>query len=367
MKNSKLIKKLFVAGMLSFLPITSLTACNAFFGEEGYVITDVSTAHYQDEGYTLITITFSDETVEPISFKIYDGDEGNGIKDITAQANGDFVTLTVIYTDTNKDPLVINVPIIQGRGVDSISATTNTDGNTELVFRYTDGTQSDPIVIKNGKDGEGIANITVTADADLNVVVTIYFTDSSKEPLTFTIRRAAYITEIKFDETNSTDETFVFIVYFSDGDVKTFTMPAPKAGKDGSKWHHAAYAPSEEDGKVGDFWINVLTGAVYIKEQTGWTKIFIFNLSSSESENVKADAYLYFFADGATFTDESKYRIVEVGKTLPLANFPEDPTMENYEFIGWYTHPTSVNAGKFTDLTIVTQNTNLYARWSKIN
>ena len=385
MAKTNFFKKLLVGTMLAFAPITTLTGCSEFFGDEGYIITNVTTTHNEEEGYTLVTITFSDEEVAPVTFKIDDGETGNGIDDITAQPtqNGESILLTIIYSDKSKDPVTINVPVLQGNGIDVIETDVDENGDTVLVIKYTDGTSSQPITIKNGKDGNGIDYIDISYDADLNVIVTIYFTDPTKEPVTFTVTRAASILNIAFDEEKSTKDVYVFTIYYSDGTTTSFTMPAPqdgkdgvdgddgkngKDGKDGTVWHCSAVLPTSSDGKIGDYWIYLVTGDVYKKtDNTTWTRMFAFALNNSGSSggNVETYADIIFSAEGATFTDEKQFRSVLVGKSLPLNSFPADPTMSGYTFIGWYTHPTNVNAGQFTDLTVVSQNMTVYARWVK--
>lgn len=377
MAKFKSLKKLLLGALLLTTP---LTGCSSFFGEEGTIISNITTTYNDSEGYTLVTITFADEEVAPITFKVYDGDEGNGIKDITAQPNGDTVTLTIIYTDEDKDPLVVDVPIIHGRGVEGIEVSTDNNGDTVLVFVYNDGTKSESITIHNGVDGNGIDHIEAGYDANLNIVLTIYYTDPNKEPQVFTIPRPVSIVGIEFDAENSNKTTYAFIIHYSDGTTSTFTMPAPKDGVDGedgkdgeegapgSVWHCSTLLPTAKDGVVGDYWIHLITGEVYRKTtKTTWERIFKFRLDNGNGDGeIEAYADVMFVpGEGTTFTDTKGWRSVQVGKTLPLSQFPDNPTKDGYTFLGWYTHIDNVNAGQFTDLTVVTQDITLYARWSE--
>lgn len=376
MAKTNSLKKFLIGMALLATPLVSMTGCSSFFGDDGYIITNVTTSYNEEGEYTTVTLTFSDEEVPPVSFKIPDGEEGNGIVDITARTDGDNVILTIFFSDEDKEPLQITVPVVHGRGIETLDITTNEEGNTVMVVKYTDGTQSDPITIINGKDGNGIANVNVDTDVNLNVIVTITFTDPNMEPVTFTVTRAASITGIEFDEKKSDKNTYYFIIKYSDGSVSSFSMPAPKdgedgedgeRGEDGSTWYCAAVLPKETDGNIGDFWIYLITGDVYRKENaTTWTRMFQFNLGTGSSSEVEVYADIIFNAgEGATFNDARGYRSVVIGKTLSLANFPENPTKDGYTFLGWYTHIDNVNAGKFTDLTVVTQNMTVYARWSE--
>ena len=55
---------------------------------------------------------------------------------------------------------------------------------------------------------------------------------------------------------------------------------------------------------------------------------------------------------------------VKEGKTIDLALL-KSPVKEGYTFKGWYTDLNNINAGQFTDLTPVTKDLNLYARYEE--
>ena len=56
--------------------------------------------------------------------------------------------------------------------------------------------------------------------------------------------------------------------------------------------------------------------------------------------------------------------VVEADNTMDLSLIP-CPVLPGYVFRGWYTDPSNVNAGQFTDLTVVTKSLTLYARWAQ--
>lgn len=374
MKKKSLFKKLMIASMLTFMPM--MTSCDLFLGGSTG-IADIDAVHDDVLGVTVITITFDDEEKEPVIFKVPDGVQGVSIVDVKAELDGDVVHLTIIFSDPNLVPnITVDVPVIHGtdgRGIDciDIQPVEGQEGTYEITIWYTDGEHTEPFTVSNGKDGRGIVDISITYDPFGNTIVQFIYTDGPGPA--FTIYKAAAIASVTFDSTTSTEDTYVFIITFTDGSTTTFTMPAPQDGedgedgengKDGSAWHCQNRNPLDEDGVVGDFWLNIGTGDVYHKEESGWEHVFTIALDKSgEVEEVYCD--VVFHLNGGTWQEssESGYRTVLQYNYLALSRFPKDPTLEGYDFIGWYTSVDNINSGKLTDLTTITKDIHVYARW----
>ena len=72
------------------------------------------------------------------------------------------------------------------------------------------------------------------------------------------------------------------------------------SGDDGSKWYSGDGAPTSQ-GKVGDFYLNLLNHDIYEKKESGW--VLIGNIDDSNEEEVEASKQIgnhYMISDGLT-------------------------------------------------------------------
>ena len=83
--------------------LAPITSCSAFFGGDEYTITDTSITTDEETGDTIVTITFSGDNIEPLTFtipKVQNGIDGNGIASITPVLTEEgSIELTIKYTD----------------------------------------------------------------------------------------------------------------------------------------------------------------------------------------------------------------------------------------------------------------------------
>lgn len=362
------MRKTLVGLLVSLMGLASLVGCNSFFGSDGYSIKDTQVTTDDATGATTIVVTYTDDTVSPLTITIpkgTDGEDGVGIKNVTSTVNDGVVTITISYTDTTLPNTVINVPIEQGedgKGIKEVKIDTDkTSGDTTVIFYYTDGTFSNTITIPKGKDGVGIASITSAPSADgKSTVVTIKYTDSSIDPMTFSIDNPVGIESIVYSEDDSTDTEYALKITYSDGTSKVIMVPIPQSGI----WLTGDSAPSDTDGSDGNFYLNKANGYVYQKISGSW--VFVFSMKGTGSS---VNYVVTFDANGGSITVGSQEKtslnfVVDYGKTMELSKIPT-PTYTGHTFEGWWTSAAdNPNAGQFTDLTPITDDINLYARWS---
>ena len=86
---SKFIKKIIITFGLIVSPLT-LSSCSMFFGSSGYLISDI-TSRVDDEGNTILTITFDDESI-----------------DLKAVALGAYLSYRLLEVATENDNLGIS-------------------------------------------------------------------------------------------------------------------------------------------------------------------------------------------------------------------------------------------------------------------
>lgn len=377
MKRHHILKKcLLMTNMLFFSG--GLVSCNSsFFGNsESVEIKSVTPTYDEKSGNTIITIAFVDEDVSPVTFSIprgLSGKDGVGIQDVSAKMSDDKknVELTIKYTDTSVKDTVLTVPYL---GISNVEVSLDEEtGNTDIVFCYTDGTKSQKISIPKGKDGDpgedgiGIKSFVVET-VDGVTTVTVTFTDSDKMPSqSFIIKDGTSIDHIESVESDDPSKYVLKIVY-SDGFSHLVEFDKPADGKDANRWYSGSSNPDENpdvaDAAIGDFYIDHLTGKVYQKEADGWK--FRFGMKSDATTTDKETYYVYFdpgegFINGSHAVTST---FVTEGKCVPLSLIPT-PTLEGYTFEGWYTDSDNPNSGKFTDMSVVTQELHLQAKYIK--
>ena len=369
------MKKLFQKGIL-LLTSFFLTSCsNPFFGGgEGSSISEVTHVYDDKSGNTIVTIRFVDEDLEPVTFVIprgITGQDGNGIRNIKAEPSMDnkSITLTISFTDPDKEDFVLEVPVFEGKGVKQVDVGEDENGNTTIQFSYTDNTQGELITIPKGKDGTGIKSITATEpDTFGNITITITLDDEDETQTTFQIKNGAGVKTISVDPTNTDDTKYALIIEYTDGFKETVTFDKP----DSNRWYVGVSDPNTNltltNAHEGDFYLNKSNGNVYQLSVTGeWDYLFCMKADSSTSADVYYD--VTFDANGGKAivggTEVTAwFTSVKEGKTIDLALL-KSPVKEGYTFKGWYTDLNNINAGQFTDLTPVTKDLNLYARYEE--
>lgn len=361
MKNKK-INKLFICLALSTISL-GVSSCSTFFEEDGYLIKDTLVTTDDETGDVKVIINFTGDNIAPLTFNVpsgLSGVNGVGIKEVTSTLEGNFVILTIKYTSNALSDTIIKIPVIKGddgKGIASVSVDKNKEGNTVLVFTYTDGSFSDDIIIPKGEDGIGIKEITSKSSIDgSKIIITITYTDESKEDTIISLNNPNSIKSIVRDESQDTEYEHALKITYTDDTSEIILVPKPHA----TMWLKGENEPTNEVGVDGDFYLNKKTGDVYEKVGDKW--IFIFCIKgpgSGTSLKVKFDS------NGGNVDGETMpfIIIVNYGERITLQDIPT-PIFEGHNFEGWWTSKTyNVNSGHFTDLTTITSDLNLYARW----
>lgn len=370
MKN-RLFKRLLLA--LSALSLSYPLASCAFFDDGGGAqIKEVTPRYDEATGNTIITITFTDEEMEPVTFIVprgISGKDGVSIKNITSKmlSDGKSIELTISYSDSSVENTVISVPVLEGKGVKEVLVDKDEDGNTTIQFTYTDESKGPVITIPKGKDGNGIENFTVSdPDSKGRMTITVSFTDGTEK--TFEIKNGedgVSVSNITYDDSKSDATHYVLIITYTDGYTEEVTLDRPRS----TRWFTGTTTPGNDSAASsqaveGDFFLNRINGYVYQKMSDGsWT--FLFGMKADDSSVGKEVYHTVFFDPGlGKINGNSGILMVTAleGKTMPLSNIPT-PTYEGHSFMGWYTDLTNVNAGRFTDLTPVFSDLKLYAKY----
>lgn len=367
-------KKILTFLCFIFMVFGMFTGCSGFVVEdESLIITSIN-SQVLDDGRTMVIITYADEEIEPAIFYIPKGDtgiqgeEGNGIKEITHELDErtNKITVTITFTDPSIDPVVFTLE--NGVSIKSLEEIVNEEtGEVAFIIHYTNGTSSEPITVPKGKDGKNGSMIigyeqTVNDDGS----VTLLFIFSTGETYTCDIPAPQ-----KGDQgrgivaiVGTTDEVYYYVTFmYSDDTSETikFDKPVP------STWLAGAGTPSSSLGKDGDFYFDTSRKDIYSKINGEWVRIIDFDDSETKfTVEFNLNAEDAFLPEGYGY---SNYYSISSGENFAASGtLVPIPQRIGYTFEGWYTtpNPTVVN-GKFTDLTPVMSNMKLYAKWVENN
>lgn len=354
-----------------FLPSLALllSSCSFLFGSsQGALIEDVSTT-VDGQGNQQVVLSFQDGVRPDFVLSLpgaASGADGATITDVTAQAEGEEIVITISLT--GKDDVVFRVPNAQGeegRLVTGLVVSTDEEtGGTNLVFEYSDGTQSPSLLLPKGEDGVDathlISSFEVTEEEGGTRVV-LHYQDGSPDTVFFLPdgRDGVTIDHVEITEVTSTSCVYTFTL--SDG--STFDLPLPYGRA--QEWWRGMGEPSPSQGEVGDFYLDIQSGDFYAKEEAGWTFLLTIDGYAAEEE---PDYYsVTFDAQGGSLPSgaESVSYFVQEGERLSRRILGEQigiPERGDDLFLGWYTSPTyDPNAGRFDDTTPVLRDLQLYA------
>lgn len=353
--------------MLTSIMLSSsllLSSCGSFSMEDDYTIGEIKTEELQN-GDILITIIYLDEELEPTTFIVPKGDagkdgiDGNSIVSVTPtpSEDGKSTILTIKFSDEKFDDVI--VPIPYGTAITGITEpVVDENGNTVFKITYSDGTQSSPISIpqgKPGKDGEDGKKIELQL-SETHIQYRYEGDEEWIDLVSLDNLTGNGITNVELEETDS--KTYEIVVTYTDGTTKNIEFNKP------NRWYSEPVAPKATDGYNGDMWFNTARKTIYIKENGAWREVI--NLSK-ESDIVCTVIFDINFEGDYLLPEGTKlsYTVLQ-GSTFFDANLKiPEPLSFDYDFAGWYTtpNPTVVN-GAFTDLTVVTkEEITLYAKW----
>ena len=363
------MKKMWASFLLSVIGLLGLSSCGTFFatGDSGFLIEGI-TSSVNEEGETVITITFDSEDEPPFSFTLPEGEDGTGIANIESSFDEETskLTITITYTD-NRPPYVMEVPIVQGIdgvGIESIGVEAGEDGATILVFHFTDDREPVRISIPKGEKGTSIASIErVQYDNQDYLVLQITYDDPDREPSLIQIPLSDLRGDgIAFITLEDDGDSYRFVITYTSGFMNEVSFPKPQA----TKWLYGNGDPRSNQGNDGDFYFNTSEGTIFVKEEGAW--VLQMRL---EGDSVVAPTNTYivtFNANGGEFVNSSDPTSIRVeeGHTIPSYSLPLCKK-EGFTFVGWWTDQIlTPNSGHFTSLTPVMDNLTLYAQYEAI-
>lgn len=387
-------------------------------GKAGNGISDI-TSKKNDDGSLNVVVSFTDVKKDPVTFTI---PTGNGIKDVTSSVDKDGNTLlNISYTDgrdnqvfslgkpkdgrgikeisvesTDLDKgtatLLVNfsdgtsqeLTLQLGRGVSYASGTTDEEGNNVITFVYTDGNESEPIVLERGntwfsgvqplsdlnsqgigKDGDFYYNTSEQSiyKKEEGVWTSIFTLPSSDHEwkVTFDLNKdielndGTKVSGAGFNDNSDSSKKVKNGTSFSESEI---SVPEPHADNATFLGWYTTKEKKTNAGKFTDLTIINEDVTFYAWwEKKNITHEVTFNLND---EGVSNAHFAKGTEDKVTIGEGSSF--YSAGLSLPL------PTSDDADFMGWYvTSVTNVNSGQFTDLSEVTTDLVLYAKWSKKN
>lgn len=359
-------KKILTFLCFIFMTFGMFTGCSGFIAEDESLIITSITSEVLEDGRTMVIITYADEELEPAIFYIPKGDkgetgeEGNGIKEITHELDErtNTIKVTITFTDPTIEPITYTLE--NGVSIKSLEEIVDEDGNVSFVIHFSDGTSSEPVSVPKGEDGMSIVGYDQYINEDGSISLMFFLSDGS-----------SYVCDIpapqKGDDgrgivaiVGTTDELYYYVTFtYSDNTTETIKFDKPEP----ATWLTGTGTPGSSLGKNGDFYFDTARKDIYTKIDGVWIKVVDF-----EDSETRYTVEFDFNADDAYFPEGygySNYYSIKAGNNFAsepcLVPIPERP---NYTFEGWYTtpNPTVVN-GAFTDLTPVSSDLKLYAKW----
>lgn len=369
-KFKRFLKVLFLSASISLLP-----SCGILGNQYGGVMISGITATTNANGETELTITFTDEDIEPVTFVIPQGEQGEtgaqgapgvGISTINVfpSEDGTYSTIVITYTDSSIPSTSFIVE--NGVSVINITSSINIENNSTIIEFHLSNGETKQFEITNGKDGVGIESVTEERKENGDVVITITYTDG-REPSVITLpyKNGEDGRGIQSIIGTQNGNYYVLTIIFTDG---TSTELTPIELPETTKWLYGQGAPNfrvEEEANPGDYYFDLENYIIYLYDGTNFNPII--NLTDIPSSTKKYT--VSFDANGGSFTSSIPTTItVDAGKPIDASRIPTC-YKENCKFIGYYTTPEGpLNplSGKLTDLVPIYSDYTFYASYEEI-
>ena len=343
-------KKIFILFIFIFM-LFSVASCSSS-DEEAILIESISSEVLSD-GRTQITIKYQNEDMKDSVFYLPKGKDGTGIADFVYKIDTEKNTtdITFSFTDVLND-YTVSVP--NGRGISNVIYTQDEAGDTLMTFVFTDGTESSPVKVQRGELGTSLIGFEPIISLDGSVKLTFIYSDGSEYEARIPAPQKGEIGRGIESIVGMTDDesNYNLIINYNDEtfDVVVFERPATIL---------SGTNPSDNDGKDGDLFYDTATKTLYNKADGVWNRIIQF-----DDDTVKYTVSFNLNCEDSTATLHGKSQItVKKNSYLPASSIP-NPTRDGYVFAGWYLEEEpNINNGNFTDLTLVTKDLILYAKW----
>ena len=362
-------KNIVLGALLALLGALPLSSCGFLnLGSEGYLIESMGTS-VNENGETVLEVTFDDKSVPPLSITLPKGEDGVGIANIETALNAEnnLLRVTITYDDPSRLPVTIDVPIVQGKdgvGIDHVDVARDPEtGLTTVEIFYTDPDMpTTSFGIPKGESGVGIESVTSLMEEG-NLVLVFAMSDGSEQRVSLSMEsiRGEGIQNIELG-VDEDGENYVLLITFDSGFSQRLAFPVPHA----TEWHVSNGDPLPSSGRIGDFHLNTSSGAIYRKTEAGWVLQMV--LEGTSAGDIEGKRHVVTFHPGeGTFVDPARPTSFEVvhGNYFP-GELPEC-ALDGHEFLGWYTEEEiGPNTGHFTSLTPVMADLDLYAVYQPI-
>lgn len=367
-----------------------LSACS-FFASDTRAITSITSSRDEEKHGTYIIIEYDDDS-EPDRFFIPDGESGEkgyGIARVDSKLQADgTTTLYIYYEDAQMPADVVNIPPVVG--ISGIDFTTDpVTGKVSLTITLTTGeTVTQELVSgKPGINGDKIIDIKLRMTEDENGNEVVYRDEQGRmyfeiyyrtfnEDGSYTDQTEPFyvpapvvgVDHIDVDAGEYTDSEITVTVYYTDG-RKSDEYKIKKQ----NSWTVNESWPASDYGNDGDFYFCTGENAIFYKKGGRWSKIVTF-----DADKVKEVHTVKFF------TGTNWLSPIKIGHGESVLSSSKDSSVilqnvsrDGYEFLGWFADDEYVNpddenftgydpnVGQFTNLTVVTCDLTLYARWRK--
>ena len=343
------------------------TSCSSFMGSDAYSIENV-TSKLNSDGSTTVTIEFTDESDTPDYTFTIPG--GNGIKDVVAVTDleNSVVKVTIIFTDPSLKDYVVNLPIVKGPGIESITEGVDEGtGEKVMIISFTDDRPDVKFPLPQGEKGLGIKEIRSEVQEDRTVKVEIEFDDGNITNLTIPAPLDGVGIKTISVEVDVETGKNKLIFELSDGTRQEVLVDRATV------WYSGTDDPNTipDLGFNGDFYFESIHYIIYKKTSGVWMEIAnLGSASISVKHTVTFDLNDRYDGGGrAQFVSgyKNEYSIPDgryfaaLGYEMPLA------TRAGYKFNGWYrTANINSTSGAFTDTTPIFRSDKLFANWIKL-
>lgn len=360
-------KKSLVILMLIVL-LTMLSGC-AFFESDAEGVKDIELSRNEDNDIVVKVLYYDefDSFKEEIIPTGLDGRDGVGIESIEVVREKESLRNKIIIRLTPKEgqekgeETILYVP----DGVRIEGITSRFDEGTDkyyMTLKYTDGEESDPIEIPQGKTGNGIdvskSTFDMQEDGSINVVLT--FTDGNTQEFTIPAGKTGNgIQSIEPDESNG---TLTLTITYTDGEIVPISFTRT------SFWYQGVGAPTlqgnaeiVQNAIKGDYYLDIYSKKIYAYTDYGW-EIMVDFAQSNDVFTVTFNAN----DDPESPAEPFNNRIPNIKYGEYLAGRIPVPVRDGYTFKGWATSAVlGPTTGFFTDLTPVMANLTLFAIWEQ--
>ena len=364
----------YLISLLMLFSVSFTSSCSIFGSEEGMMFEGFTIDNDKD-GNTILTLTFTDDDIEPLVITIPKGEKGDegekgpqgvGISTITSSQSEDGLKtlITVTYTDETLEDTTFEVN--NGVSVTSIESAINEVNNTTvLTFTLSDGTTKD-IEVRNGKDGVGIKDVTYAQDPNGDYIVTITYTDDSIPTIiTLPYKNGEDGRGISSVVGLQDGNNYVITIYFNDGTSQQLT---PISLPETTKWMSGDGAPGiyyENISNNGDYYFDFTNLIIY--QFDGVEFNVVVNLTEDLEPTKKYT--VKFDANGGEFVTTIPTSITVIaGRPILMSRIPICKK-DGFVFDGYYTTiegPDNPLSGKLTDLTPIYEDMIFYAHYEEI-